>query len=66
MTKPLMADGHSQSTKKLSTVRSPIKGGVFQVTHRSRNAVPAARKEVGNQFYLGDLITPSIEVRVFI
>ena len=47
----------SQRVKKLSTIRSPIKVKLVEINHRSRIAVPAARKEVVKQFYPGDLIT---------
>ena len=46
----------------LSTIRSPIKGVLREISHRSRYAVVAARKEVVKQFYLGDLITSNFGV----
>ena len=41
----------------LSTIKSPKKGVFGEISHRSRIAALTARKEVGNQFYLGNLIT---------
>lgn len=35
-------------------VEFPYRSRVLKITHRSRSAVPAARKEVGNQFYRGN------------
>ena len=48
---------------KKPTIRSPIKGVLVEISHRSRIAVPAARKEVVKQFYLGDLITTNGDLK---